>query len=73
MVGDVPGCGRITLGADKAFDVAGHVAKLREMNVTPHVAARRGIRNIVATWGCTFISRNSATCPARQRPCPHRA
>jgi IS5 family transposase len=38
MVGDVPGCGRITLGADKAFDVAGHVAKLREMNVTPHVA-----------------------------------
>jgi hypothetical protein len=38
MVDDVPGCGRITLGADKAFDVAGHVAKLREMNVTPHVA-----------------------------------
>src|SRR3954462_4833964 len=38
MVGGVPGCGRITLGADKAFDVAEHVAKLREMNVTPHVA-----------------------------------
>src|ERR671920_810008 len=38
MAGDVPGCGRITLCADKAFDVAGHVAKLREMNVTPHVA-----------------------------------
>ena len=38
MVDDVPGCGRITLGADKAFDVAGHVATLREMNVTPHVA-----------------------------------
>jgi hypothetical protein len=38
MVDDVPGCGRITLGADKAFDVAGHVAWLREMNVTPHVA-----------------------------------
>ena len=37
MVGDVPGCGRITLGADKAFDVAEHVAKLREVNVTPHV------------------------------------
>ena len=37
MVGDVPGCGRITLGADKAF-VAGHVARLREMNVTPHLA-----------------------------------
>jgi hypothetical protein len=38
MVGDLPGCGRITLGSDKAFDVAGHVASLREMNVTPHVA-----------------------------------
>ena len=38
MAGDVPGCGRITLGSDKAFDVAGHVARLREMNVTPHVA-----------------------------------
>src|SRR3954463_7080052 len=35
MCQDVDG---ITLGADKAFDVAGHVAKLREMNVTPHVA-----------------------------------
>ena len=38
MIGDVVGSGRITLGSDKAFDVAGHVAKLREMNVTPHVA-----------------------------------
>src|ERR671916_637599 len=38
MMGDVPGCRRITLGSDKAFDVAGHLAKLREMNVTPHVA-----------------------------------
>jgi transposase len=38
MVGDLPGCGRLTLGADKAFDVAEHVASWREMNVTPHVA-----------------------------------
>ena len=38
MVGDVAGSGRITLGSDKAFDVAEHVANLREMNVTPHVA-----------------------------------
>jgi hypothetical protein len=37
-VGDIPGCRRITLGSDKAYDVAGHVATLREMNVTPHVA-----------------------------------
>jgi transposase len=38
MIGDVAGTGRITLGSDKAFDVAGHVANLRDMNVTPHVA-----------------------------------
>jgi hypothetical protein len=30
--------GRITVGEDKAYDTADHVAKLREMNVTPHVA-----------------------------------
>jgi transposase len=29
--------GRITVGEDKAYDTAGHVAKLRAMNVTPHV------------------------------------
>ena len=38
MAGDVAGSGRITLGSDKAFDVAEHVAKLRGMHVTPHVA-----------------------------------
>jgi IS5 family transposase len=38
MIGDVAGTGRITLGSDKAFDVAEHVANLREMNVTPHGA-----------------------------------
>lgn len=29
--------GRITVGADKAYDVAGLVSVLRELNVTPHV------------------------------------
>src|SRR5947209_4600876 len=29
--------GRIMVGEDKAYDTAGHVAKLRAMNVTPHV------------------------------------
>jgi transposase len=29
---------RITVGEDKAYDVADHVVKLRAMNVTPHVA-----------------------------------
>ena len=30
--------GRITLGADKAYDTADHVADLRDLGVTPHVA-----------------------------------
>ena len=38
MVGEVSGCRRITLGSDRAFDVVGHVARLREMNAPPHVA-----------------------------------
>jgi hypothetical protein len=33
-----PGHHRITLGADKAYDVAGFVADLRQYNGTPHVA-----------------------------------
>ena len=38
MVADCPGNHRITLGADKAYDVAEFVADLREYNVTPHVS-----------------------------------
>jgi hypothetical protein len=38
MVADCPGNHRITLGADKAYDVAEFVADPREFNVTPHVA-----------------------------------
>lgn len=34
--------GRITVGADKAYDAKGHVAALRDMNVTPHVAQNAG-------------------------------
>jgi hypothetical protein len=38
MVANRPGNHRITLGADKAYDVAEFVADLRARNVTPHVA-----------------------------------
>jgi DDE family transposase len=38
MIAARPGHHRITLGADKAYDVASFVADLREHNVTPHVA-----------------------------------
>jgi Transposase DDE domain len=37
MVADGPGNHRITLGADKAYDVAEFVANLPEYHVTPHV------------------------------------
>jgi hypothetical protein len=29
---------RITVGADKAYDVVEHVARLRAKNITPHIA-----------------------------------
>ena len=38
MMAARPGTHRITLGADKAYDVAGFVSDLRQHNVTPHVA-----------------------------------
>ena len=34
---------RITAGADKAYDTADHVAKLRALNVTPHVTQNDGV------------------------------
>lgn len=36
--GHRPGKRRITLGADKAYDVVSFIAALRERNVTPHIA-----------------------------------
>jgi transposase len=38
MLGAIAGRHRVTLGADKAYDVAAFVAALRGLNVTPHVA-----------------------------------
>jgi transposase len=40
MARKIPGERRVTLGADKAYDVASFVDSLRELNVTPHVAAK---------------------------------
>jgi transposase len=37
MLGRVPGGGRLTLGADKAYDTREFVGLLQEMTVTPHV------------------------------------
>jgi len=38
MLSELPGEGRVTVGADKAYDTAGFVAGARQLNVTPHVA-----------------------------------
>jgi transposase len=38
MVGDLPAGGHVTIGADKAYDTAAFVARMRELCVTPHVA-----------------------------------
>lgn len=38
MLADVPGGGRITVGADKAYDTANFVDQARALNATPHVA-----------------------------------
>lgn len=39
MLDKVPGSGRKTVGADKAYDTSDFVKACRERNVTPHVAA----------------------------------
>jgi hypothetical protein len=51
MVADRPGNHRITLGADKAYDVAAFVADLREHNVTQHVSQNTTSRRSPLTAG----------------------
>jgi transposase len=41
MADRIGGARRVTLGADKGYDVGSFVQGLRAMNVTPHVAAKR--------------------------------
>jgi IS5 family transposase len=44
MIETVAPAGGVTLGADKAYDAAEHVANLRKIGVTPHVAQNRNGR-----------------------------
>src|SRR5438034_5003639 len=44
MAEQLPGCGRVTLGADKGYDQREFVEELRCMGVTPHVAQNQGRR-----------------------------
>jgi transposase len=38
MLEQIPGSGRVTVGADKAYDTQGFVGECRQLNVTPQVA-----------------------------------
>jgi transposase len=40
----LPGGERITVGADKGYDTADFVARLRELNITPHIAQNNRAR-----------------------------
>ncbi len=40
MAAQLPGKHRVTLGADKAYDVRSFVEPLREMKITPHIAGK---------------------------------
>ena len=42
MLGELPGTGKKTVGADKNYDTAAFVAASRELGVTPHVAQNIG-------------------------------
>jgi len=46
MLEQVRGTHRITLGADKGYDVADFVHKARQLNVTPHVAQKKKVSAI---------------------------
>lgn len=46
LVDELGGSHRITLGTDKGYDAADFAYDLREMNVTPHIAARKHTKSI---------------------------
>jgi transposase len=54
MIGDLPAGGHVTIGADKAYDTAAFVARMRELGVTPHVA-----QNITAHRGSNIDARTT--------------
>ena len=54
MLGELPGSGKKTVGADKNYDTAAFVAASREQGVTPHVA-----QNITAHRGSNIDGRTT--------------
>jgi IS5 family transposase len=60
LAADLPGSGRITIGADKGYDTRDFVAGCRERNVTPHVAQNRSAKRRSAIDGRTTSERGYA-------------
>jgi IS5 family transposase len=46
MAAEIPGRRRVTIGADKGFDVRSFVQGLRDLEVTPHVAPKESLGSI---------------------------
>ena len=67
MVADRPGNHRITLGADKAYDVAKFAADRRDYNVTPHVA--QNTTNRRSAIDATPAMRSVGGCASALRRC----
>ena len=54
-----PGRGRITLGADKAYDVRGFIGELRRRQVTPHIAVDGHMRQSGKPRGTAIDARTT--------------
>ena len=57
LVDRLPARHRITLGADKGYDVAGFIAALRERRVTPHVAVDGRVSKLGVQRGSSIDGR----------------
>jgi hypothetical protein len=60
--------GRITAGEDKACDTANHVAKLRALNVTPHVTQNNGVTKTGKTRTSAIDGTKTMACRDRAAP-----
>jgi IS5 family transposase len=44
MAEELPGCGRVSLGADEGYDQREFIEELRQMEITPHLAQNQNRR-----------------------------
>jgi transposase len=67
MIGEMPAGHRITVGADKAYDTAGFVGGMRELDATPHVAQNNKRRRSAIDGRTTRHAGYKASLRARKR------